>query len=525
MKNNFGDIEKLFFGILWGSPNSAYCRNEVSHLDFSRKNPNPYNDKSEVTSAAAVTDPNYNFGFDYDQIGNRKTYDTTESGSDVQSVYTANNLNQYTAVTNPTNNPTYDEDGNMLSMTLNSGSWTNTFNAENRIIAQEKSDARLEYVYDYMGRRVEKKVYSGSTGSWTLDKHSCVVYDNFEQIEELDALNSNAVAKKRIWSNGKIIADIHGSNSYYALGDTNKNITEYLDSTGAIQAHYEYSPFGKIVKKNGAMQDDFDFRFSSEYFDTETGLVYFNYRYYSPELGRWLSRDPIAEQGGLNLYAMVGNNSVNWWDYLGLTSWSDKTKGSDKTYRELYREYVDDFFKNWCHSGVGDCADLAIRILTGFAQKYGLNIKLTHPRSNWFDKVIHSKDYDSLKEFLEDAQKYVGAENLGDNSNTDKIDMDKLEKGDLLVKTSNPAHVQVVDKKVSVDSKGNIEISITQENPKKRTIRSNKAEKDVTKAPSHPTSITSKDAKKDGYSSKWDYKPNMGIKDFTGRRWNENVFE
>jgi RHS repeat-associated protein len=43
-----------------------------------------------------------------------------------------------------------------------------------------------------------------------------------------------------------------------------------------------------------------------------------NFRYYSPELGRWLSRDPIEEQGGMNLYAMVGNDAVNWWDELGL---------------------------------------------------------------------------------------------------------------------------------------------------------------------------------------------------------------
>ena len=42
-----------------------------------------------------------------------------------------------------------------------------------------------------------------------------------------------------------------------------------------------------------------------------------NYRYYSPSLGRWLSRDPIEEYGGWNLYGMVGNNSLGKWDYLG----------------------------------------------------------------------------------------------------------------------------------------------------------------------------------------------------------------
>ena len=65
------------------------------------------------------------------------------------------------------------------------------------------------------------------------------------------------------------------------------------------------------------MQTRIHNRFSSEYFDTETGLVYYNFRFLSPDLGRFLSKDPIEEEGGWNLYAMVGNNPLNAWDYLG----------------------------------------------------------------------------------------------------------------------------------------------------------------------------------------------------------------
>ena len=175
---------------------------------------------------------------------------------------------------------------------------------------------------DYMGRRVEKKVYSGSAGNWTLEKHERFVYDNYLQIEKLDALNSNAIRNKRVWSDGKILCDIHstpaGATRYYALGDANKNITDYVDASGTVQAHYEYSPFGKITASSGAMEDDFDYRFSSEVFDGETGLVYYNYRYYSAELGRWLSRDPIGKKGGFNLYAMVEDDPVGRWDDSGL---------------------------------------------------------------------------------------------------------------------------------------------------------------------------------------------------------------
>ena len=49
------------------------------------------------------------------------------------------------------------------------------------------------------------------------------------------------------------------------------------------------------------------FRFSTKYQDDETDLLYYGYRYYSANAGRWNSRDPIGESGGKNLYAFVSN--------------------------------------------------------------------------------------------------------------------------------------------------------------------------------------------------------------------------
>ena len=58
-------------------------------------------------------------------------------------------------------------------------------------------------------------------------------------------------------------------------------------------------------------------RFATHFTDKETGLVYYGQRYYHPSLGRFINRDPIAEDGGRNLYAFTANNPVNSWDYLG----------------------------------------------------------------------------------------------------------------------------------------------------------------------------------------------------------------
>ena len=71
----------------------------------------------------------------------------------------------------------------------------------------------------------------------------------------------------------------------------------------------------------GTMAVSNPIRFSTKYRDNETGLYYYGYRYYSPSLGRWISRDPIDEQGGLNLYGFVNNDPVNYIDPLGKETW------------------------------------------------------------------------------------------------------------------------------------------------------------------------------------------------------------
>ena len=192
------------------------------------------------------------------------------------------------------------------------------WNGENRLISAENGDTRLEFNYDYMGRRFEKKVYSANV----LTKHEKFVYDGYKLIQVLDALNDNAVTMTFVWHPESTGLDTpfsmtYNGEIYYYVTDGNKNVTALLDADGNRAAEYIYHPFGTIYSKTGPMVDLNPFRFSSEYHDDETGLVYYNYRYYSPELGRWISRDPIEEEGGVNLYAMVGNNPVNYWDWNG----------------------------------------------------------------------------------------------------------------------------------------------------------------------------------------------------------------
>ena len=270
-----------------------------------------YNNRSEITGATAQINTAYNYAYGFDPIGNRLTANLAGTSYG----YTANSLNQYTLVNAIV--PTYDVDGNMLT----NGSWTYTWNGENRLTTATDGTKTLTFAYDYAGRRISKQVSEGTTPI----KHIRFVYDKYKLIEELDALNNNALLHQYTWQPESVGLDVPltlkiGADTYYYHTDANKNIIALTDSTGNVVNTYRYSPFGQVVASTGTLENPF--QFSSEYYDEETGLVYYNYRYYNPQLGRWLSRDPIEERGGINLYNNF-NDMVSVFDRLGLSNYLD----------------------------------------------------------------------------------------------------------------------------------------------------------------------------------------------------------
>ncbi len=74
-----------------------------------------------------------------------------------------------------------------------------------------------------------------------------------------------------------------GEEVFYYHADANKNVIALTDSQGNVVKSNKYSPFGKLVSTAGNIANPF--KFSSEYYDSETGLVYYNYCYYNPTLG------------------------------------------------------------------------------------------------------------------------------------------------------------------------------------------------------------------------------------------------
>jgi RHS repeat-associated protein len=244
----------------------------------------------------------------------------------------------------------YDADGNLTSDARRTYDW----DAENRLIrVTDKPGAvappptpfatparkRVSYQYDVASRRIRKlaEQWDPSSETWQPTADVRYVHDGWNVIAELDA-SATAFTLRRSYAwgldvtgtpqgaggvGGLLFTAHHQSGGSTAVHtvcyDGNGNVTALADaSTATLTASYDYDPFGSNLRITGPAAAANPYRFSTKPIDEETGLIYYGYRWYHPELGRWMSRDPMGETGGINLYGMVGNDTVNGIDLLGL---------------------------------------------------------------------------------------------------------------------------------------------------------------------------------------------------------------
>ncbi len=100
--------------------------------------------------------------------------------------------------------------------------------------------------------------------------------------------------------------------------DGNGNVSSLIDASENSKAKYRYDSFSNLISKTGPLADANLTRFSGKEYHPRSGLYYYGFRYYQPNLQRWLNEDPIGLAGGLNLYGFVGNNPVDGVDPYGL---------------------------------------------------------------------------------------------------------------------------------------------------------------------------------------------------------------
>ena len=103
--------------------------------------------------------------------------------------------------------------------------------------------------------------------------------------------------------------------------DANGNISKYVSESGEVVAHYDYSPFGEPLVASGELAATFSHQFSTKPYCAVTGFSEYQMRKYRPEIGRWMSRDPLDESKYLAFaYIFSDNAPICDFDYLGLDS-------------------------------------------------------------------------------------------------------------------------------------------------------------------------------------------------------------
>ncbi len=320
-----------------------------------------YNNRNELTNAVKNATLN-EYAYQYDDIGNRLA--SLDLGTN--RTYTANSLNQYTNITGEAGVPpaqtedftlTFDLDGNQTLVKTATGIWSIAYNGENRPIFWSNGSTNIVMKFDCMGRRVEYvEAVNGVTNT-----HHRFVYDGYLCIQRLNALANNAIDLVFGWDPSEpvatrpLIMQKYGEYNLFYTHDGNKNVSVlvFFQQANGIAAHYEYAPFGAITatsRSTPVTAYDFreynPFRFSSEYADDTLGLFYYNYRHYNPEDGRWSSRDPIEEIGGLNIYCYCCNTANVYVDKLGESPWSVIIKqGAKISARKALKEYVENRIK------------------------------------------------------------------------------------------------------------------------------------------------------------------------------------
>ena len=151
--------------------------------------------------------------------------------------------------------------------------------------------------------------------------------------EERDSTGSTTT--KRFFAEGEQRIGGSDAGSYYYSRDHLGSIREVTDSTGALKSQFDYDAWGNSVVVSGNM--NVDFGFTGHYFHAPSGMNLTRTRVYNPTLARWISRDWIAEAGGINLYGYVVNDPLNKYDPFGLQQPEEDTPdplmGGDGTLR------------------------------------------------------------------------------------------------------------------------------------------------------------------------------------------------
>ncbi|MFO7784546.1 MAG: RHS repeat-associated core domain-containing protein, partial [Desulfatiglandales bacterium] len=287
--------------------------------------------------------------FTYDPVGNR----ITSADTTAEWTYNPNNeLQAYNGVSFQ-----YDPNGNTIQKTEESEVIHYIYNEEDRLIRVEDNTNNViaEYYYDPFGRRLWKEIDGERT--WFL-------YSDEGLVAEMDA--SGNVIKSYGWQPGATwttdpLFMMKDGQYYFYHNDHLGTPQKMTSASGEVVWSAKYEAFGRAQVEIETVVNNL--RFPGQYYDVDAELHYNYWRYYDPNIGRYLLPDPIGLDGGINFYSYADNNPIVLFDSRGLAcgSWwndwaiTDKPDGYDfaKCCQDHDDCYVGKY--NQCFKGKGTC--------------------------------------------------------------------------------------------------------------------------------------------------------------------------
>ena len=269
-----------------------------------------YDAASRVTSITYKKGANVlgNLTHEYDKAGNRTKIGGSFARTGHPQAITStayNAANHQTTFGEKT--LAYDNNGNLTSITNASGTTLYTWNTRNQLTGISGPGVTASFVYDGLGRR-EKKTINGSLTEF--------LFDGVNPVQETSGATVLAnilpgLGIDEIFSR----TDVPTATTRHFLPDALGSTLALSDSAGAVQTQYTYEPFGRTTVTGASNGNPFQYTGRE---NDGTGLYYYRARYYHPGLQRFISEDPIEFEGGdINLYAYVGNSSVDLTDPNG----------------------------------------------------------------------------------------------------------------------------------------------------------------------------------------------------------------
>ena len=218
------------------------------------------------------------------------------------------------------NSYSYDLNGNLLS----DGQRGFAYDDENQLIRVTVTNVwKSEFTYDGKLRRRVTKDFAWIGSAWTQTNEVRYSYDGNLVVQERDANNLPQVTYTRgtdlsgtlqgAGGIGGLLARTQlpgapeqsggGStlNSAFYHADGNGNVTCLIYANGTVAAKYLYDPFGNTLSLSGALAEANTYRFSSKEWNANAGLYYYLYRFYDPNLQRWVNRDPLGDGSSLSV--------------------------------------------------------------------------------------------------------------------------------------------------------------------------------------------------------------------------------